>query len=198
MLRGSCGGGGSGEGEWATCYYFCLSKAGKTLFPNMWHRPLILWVWGRMKESEGRRKEAGGINREKTLLGVAWICFTPRRLDCFLFLHTTATKLRIPIGRYRNARQQQGNKRFLGRSRWRKRYALVPDATGAGVVIGKQGEHLVQCCFCILVNEKRDLQPQRNHLKSVKFSNTCSYWYFWHLNGLTDAAMKELLQRSFI
>lgn len=46
------------------------------------------------------------------------MCFTPRCLDCFLFLHaaTAATKLRIPIGRHRNPRHQQqpqhGNMHF--------------------------------------------------------------------------------------
>lgn len=93
--------------------FLAFVKSSKTLFPNTWHRPLILWVWGRMKESEGGRKEDGEINGEKTLLGVVWICFTPCCLDCFLFLHTAATKLRIPIGRHGNARQQHGNKHFL-------------------------------------------------------------------------------------
>ena len=115
-LQGGEGGSrdGARRGEWARCCYFwLLSKAAKTFFPNTWHRPLILWVWGRMKASEGGRKEAGEINGEKTLLGVVWICFTPRCLDCFLFLHTAATKLRIPIGRHGNARQQRRNKHFL-------------------------------------------------------------------------------------
>lgn len=93
--------------------FLAFVKSSKTLFPNTWHRPLILWVWGRMKESEGGRKEAGEINGEKTLLGVLWICFTPCCLDCFLFLHAAATKLRIPIGRHGNARQQLVNKHFL-------------------------------------------------------------------------------------
>ncbi len=109
---------GSGDGGTAwrvgqMLLFLAFVKSSKTLFPNTWHRPLILWVWGRMKESEGGRKEAGEINGEKTLLGVIWICFTPCCLDCFLFLHPASTKLRIPIGRHGNARQQHGNKHFL-------------------------------------------------------------------------------------
>lgn len=108
--------------------FLAFVKSSKTFFPNTWHRPLILWVWGRMKASEGGRKEVGEINGEKTLLGVVWICFTPCCLDCFLFLHTAATKQRIPIGRHGNARQQHGNKHFLPGLRGKN--ALVHSATG--------------------------------------------------------------------
>lgn len=120
--------------------FLAFVKSSKTLFPNTWHRPLILWVWGRMKESERGEKKAGEINREKTLLGVVWICFTPYCFDCFLFLHTTATKLRIPIGCHRNARQQHRNNHFLNWSLWKK-YALVYGATGGKVGSGKHGGH---------------------------------------------------------
>lgn len=130
LWRGSTAGRKRGSGDGGTArrvgqmlLFLAFVKSSKTLFPNTWHRPLILWVWGRMKESEGGRKAAGEINGEKTLLGVVWICFTPCCLDCFLFLHTAATKLRIPIGRHGNARQQPGNKHFLtglhGKCPWR-------------------------------------------------------------------------------
>lgn len=42
--------------------FLAFVKSSKTLFPNTWRRPLILWVWGRMKESEGGRK---GGRRDK-------------------------------------------------------------------------------------------------------------------------------------
>lgn len=60
------------------------------------------------------RKEAGKRNRrEKRLPGVLWICFMPHWLDCFLFLHTAATKQHMPIGRHGNARQQHEKVHFL-------------------------------------------------------------------------------------
>lgn len=148
--RGS-GDGGTARRVGQMLLFLAFVKSSKTLFPNTWHRPLILWVWGRMKESEGRRKEAGEINREKTLLGVIWICFTPCCLDCFLFLHTAATKLRIPIGRHRNARQQHGNKHFL--TGLHGKNALVHGATGGNVGSGKYKAHLGHFCSGFSVNE---------------------------------------------
>lgn len=72
-----------------------------------WKRPLIRWKWGGVKERGRGWKEATEIDGEKALQGVTWIRFTPRCPDCFLFLHSAATKLRIPIGRHGNARQQR-------------------------------------------------------------------------------------------
>lgn len=105
--------GGTVRRAGSSLLFLAFVKSIKTIFPNTWHRPLILWVWGRTKDSEGGRKEVREINGEKALLGVVWIRFTPYCLDCFLFLHSAATKLRIPIGRHRNARQQRRNKHFL-------------------------------------------------------------------------------------
>lgn len=141
--------------------FLAFVKRSKTLFPNTWHRPLILWVWGRMKESEGRRKEAGEINREKTLLGVVWICFMPCCLDCFLFLHTAATKLRIPIGRHRSARQQHRNKHFL--TGLHGKNALVHSATGGKADSGKYRENMGHFC-CFSVNENIHLWQQYTRL----------------------------------
>lgn len=126
--RGS-GDGGTARRVGQMLLFLAFVKSSKTLFPNTWHRPLILWVWGRMKESEGGRKEAGEINGEKMLLGVVWICFTPCCLDCFLFLHTAATKLGIPIGRHGNARQHLREQTLSHWSPWKKN-ALMRCATG--------------------------------------------------------------------
>lgn len=67
------------------------------------------------------------------------MCFTPRCLDCFLFLHAAAaaTKLRIPIGRHRNARQQQQKQR-------QAQQQLRDLSFRTGVRLGKKEEAVVR------------------------------------------------------